>query len=325
MFLSFVTAAAVSATTLLSPVAAAPAACAWQVAPVTAPSGSKPGNLAVTGTDGHGDYSGYELLGGQDTRFILWHQGQPEIQPSPGASTQSVDQNSSGTVLLTALVDGRRQIFTFDGRHTGTGTFTPVPLPAGYDSASAAAINDRGDIVGGARRTADRHSVAVLWSTLSTGSGPTVIESPDDSWTGAVDVDEDGTVLLGGGYKVLLWKNGQVTPLSLTPSIPRALRAGTAVGLDLREDGTHGILWNGPKDPRYLDASSSAEDINAHGLIAGKNTAGTAAAWQGTQSLGALPLPPGATSATATVVGDDGTILGSAGEAGPVAWRCAPR
>jgi uncharacterized membrane protein len=324
MFLSFVTAAAVSATTLLSPVAV-PAACAWQVTPVTTPSGSKPANVVVTGTDGHGDYSGYELLGGQDTRFILWNQGQPEIQPSAGDTTLPVDQNSSGTVLLTAFVNGQRQIFTFDGSHTGSGAFTPVRLPAGYDSASATAINDRGDIVGSARRTADRHSVAILWSTLSTGSGPTVIDSPDDTWTGAVDVDEDGTVLLGGGYKVLLWKNGQVTPLSLTPSIPRALRGGTAVGLDLRADGTHGILWNGPKDPRYLDASTTAEDINAHGLIAGENTAGTAAAWQGTQSLGALPLPPRATSATAGVVGDDGTILGAAGDAGPVAWRCAVR
>jgi uncharacterized membrane protein len=322
MFLSFVTAAAVSATALLSPVAAAPAACAWQVTPVAAPPGSDPAYVVVTGTDGHGDYSGYERFDGRDTRFLLWHQGKPEVQPSPGVSTYPVDQNSSGKVLLTSLVNGQRQIFTFDGGHTGTGAFTPIPLPAGYDSASAEAINDRGDIVGSARRTADSHSVAILWPALSTGNGPTVIDSPDYDWTAAVDVDEDGTVLLGGGYKVLLWKDGEVTPLLLTPSIPRALRGGTAVGLDLRPDASHGILWNGPKDPRHLDASSTAEDVNAHGLIAGKNTAGAAAAWQGTRSLGALPLPPRATSATATIVGDDGTILGAAGNAGPVAWRC---
>jgi uncharacterized membrane protein len=322
MFLSFVTAAAVSATTLLSPVAAAPAACAWQVTPVTTPAGSDPANVVVTGTDGHGDYSGYRRLGGQDTQFVLWRKGEPEIQRSPGASTTTVDQNSSGRVLLTALVDGQRQIFTYDGRLTGNGAFTPVRPPAGYDSVSADAINDRGDIVGSARRTADRHSVAILWPALSSGNGPTVIDSPDYDWTGAVDVDEDGTVLLGGGYKVLLWKDGVVTPLLLTPSIPRALRGGIAVGLDLHPDRTYGILWNGPKDPRYLDASSTAEDVNAHGLIAGKDAAGAAAAWQGTQSLGALPLPPKATSATATVVGDDGTILGAAGNTGPVAWRC---
>jgi hypothetical protein len=124
MFLSFVTAVAVSATTLLSPVAA-PAACGWQVTPITVPIGGTPADVVVTGTDGHGDYSGYEMLGGQDTQFLLWHQGQPEAQPSPGDSTLPVDQNSSGTVLLTALVDGQRQIFTYDGAHTGTGAFAP--------------------------------------------------------------------------------------------------------------------------------------------------------------------------------------------------------
>ncbi len=325
----FVFGAVLLSAVLSAPVAAAePAPCAWQVAPVPT-DGWDAAGVFVTGSDGHGNYSGYARFG-QDTQLLLWTQGgEPESVEPPndfGTRTQPVDENSAGTVLLeTSTPEGYARPFRYVGGHTGAGTFHALPTPEGHEQPEVSALNDRGDVVGTARRSADAHMVAVLWPAA--GGAPVVIDSPEYHWTGATDIDEDGTVLLGGAYEAHLWRDGQVIPLPepAPPVIGRALRGGKAVGIALGPEAPRAVLWNSPSDIQFLDGGGTAEDINQHGLIAGHLDTwnGPAAAWQDAQPLGRLPLPPGATAATLLRASDDNTIFGYAEpDIGPVRWTC---
>jgi hypothetical protein len=225
------------------------------------------------------------------------------------------DENASGTVLLD----------TSAGPHLyADGVFTPLPGLTGYRNFDASAMNDRGDVVGTAMRSADSHSVAILWPANGT---PVVIDSPDYHWTGGSDIDEDGTILLGGAYQAVLWRAGRVIPLPnpSPPVLPRALRGGKAVGIDLDAvEAPRAVLWRSPQDVRYPQNGGAAEDINSSGLIVGHlNTSlSPLAVWRGTRLLAELPLPPDAAGVTSPRISDDGTVYGNAGVAGPVFWTC---
>jgi hypothetical protein len=83
-----------------------------------------------------------------------------------------------------------------------------------------------------------------------------------------------------------------------------------------------GLLWHGATDPGSLEKSGTADEINAHGLIAGSLTdlTGPPAIWRDTT----LPLPPGATAAENFIIGGgDDVIFGQAdNNVGPIRWYC---
>jgi hypothetical protein len=243
--------------------------------------------------------------------------------PAGFDSAVPAGQNRSGTVLVNATAvtaPAAHQIFLYRA-----GTYEPLRLPAPYRDARGVAINDRGDVVATASVPGGTGSVVLLWSVLA--AGPRVIAPPELPWASAVDLDEDGTVFLGEGYSAYLWRSGTLTALPPSPGTPvltRAISAGNAVGTVLDPAGPRAVLWS-HDTPRLLDGGGAAESINRHGTIAGRAGAwdGPPAVWQGTGLVTKLPLPEAATSASADLIGDDGTVFGKGdGGTGPVLWHC---
>jgi hypothetical protein len=308
-----VIATAVLALSVFLPTTAAAAAeCTWTVEAVTPPEGYPAQSTYVTGTDSAGNYSGW-ALGTSNSEVVLWAKGEPRTIALPDFYLPiGVDQNHAGTVLLQALrsPDGGG-VYTY----SAGGVLSHLPLPDGYEQPSATAINNRGDVLGAAVRTSDSQRVTLLWSDLA--AGPIVIDGE------GVDIDDDGTVLLGDGH---LWRGGVLTPLPSKQTMFNAIQQGSVVGTQVVSwPESDGLLWHGATDPRPLEMSGTADEINAHGLIAGSLTdlTGPPAVWRDTTLLGTLPLPTGATDAETFVIGDDDVIFGQAdNNLGPVRWHC---
>lgn len=310
---------------LTTPMAQAqPDLCTWQVSTISPPGRDEARLTHVTGSNSAGDYSGY-VGWGDSNQLVLWTDGHAEVQPSPEGVTslRPVDENSSGTVLLNARSDatgdGVAFLYTRAGR-----TYLPLPLPAGFTSVSATAINERGDVVGRVQRKADERGEVAIWPVL--GSGPIVLDLPQLVSPLGVDIDDDGTVLIGGGYDAHLWRDGVLTTLTDKNVLTRAIRNGKAVGAELSETRTRAVQWKSPTEIEYFHQGIIAERINRNGLVAGTLVAwtGPAAVWQGTNLLGGLPLPKGADSVVTTAIGDDNVVYGYAKpDIGPVRWDCA--
>ncbi|SEF26454.1 hypothetical protein SAMN05421837_103326 [Amycolatopsis pretoriensis] len=300
------------------------ASCTWRAEPVPVPPFAEPRSYYVDATDGEGNFSGRTFVGQSAFGVVLWEHGEPRQLDLPEGFDSAVPagQTRSGTVLVNATsfatTPATQQIFLYRN-----GTYEPVRLPAGYRNARADAINDRGDVV--ATASVPGGSVVILWSVLA--AGPIVISPPELPWASAVDIDEDGTILLGDGYSAYLWRSGTLTPQPPSPGTPvltREISNGTAVGTVLDPAGPKAVLWS-QDAPHLLDGGGEAESVNHHGTIAGRLGAwdGPPAVWQGTSLVAKLPLPAGAASASADLIGDDGTVFGRGdGDTGPVRWRC---
>ncbi|RSN34530.1 hypothetical protein DL990_12815 [Amycolatopsis sp. WAC 01416] len=315
-----------------APAAASPApgaaTCSYQVTPVAVPPGAERQRVDVVATDGAGNYSGTEIVGSSGAyRLVLWHGDDPEtVEPPKGFdSVAPRSQNRSGTVLVNAVsvADRKRQIFLYRD-----GNYEPLAIPDGFVDPRGVAINDLGEIVATANPVGGTGSVVIAW--LSHAAGPVIIAPPELPYASAVDIDQDGTIMLGDGYSAYLWRAGKLTALPPSPEVPvlsRGISAGRAVGTILDAKGPKGVVWTG-NIPELLEGGGAAESINRHGLIAGRARAwdGPPVVWQGTRLAAELPLPAGSTSARADLVSDDGTVFGNADAgAGPVHWRCAVR
>jgi hypothetical protein len=304
----------------------APAACTWRAEPVPVPPFAEPSSYYVDATDGEGNFAGRTFVSQSAFGVVLWEHGEPRQLDLPTGFDSAVPagQTRSGTVLVNATsfdtTPATHQIFLYRN-----GTYEPLRLPAGYRDARADAINDRGDVVATASVPGGTGSVVILWSVLA--AGPRVIAPPELPYASAVDIDEDGTVLLSGGYSAYLWRSGTLTPQPPSPGTPvlaREISGGTAVGAVLDAAGPKAVLWS-QDTPHLLEGGGTAESVNRQGTIAGRVGAwdGPPAVWQGTSLVTKLPLPEGATSASADLIGDDGTVFGRGdGDTGPVLWRC---
>jgi hypothetical protein len=305
-------AVAVMTTTTLG---AAPAGAVpgWQATLLPLPVGHPEASGFLTGTDGKGGYSGNFYID-EGMQVITWRDGKPSLRGTPaGYDWPSVDdQNSAGTVLVTATdtTTGGYGMFTLDD-----GGYRPVAPPIGYTSAGAVAINSRGDILGTAWKDDSTKFVTVLWPVL--GVGPMVI--PDETGEYPVDLDDDGTILFTSDGHASVWRNGQADKLAIPAGFDAIsgskIRNGAIVGY-ARGSAVAGILWSTPGDPKPLEASGSAQAINASGLIAGElppdlgSAYGPPAAWHNTTFLGKLPMPDGFERGHVYAVGDDGAITG---------------
>ncbi|GAA3438789.1 hypothetical protein [Kutzneria kofuensis] len=327
---------AVLATVLLAlgagtatPAVAAAETCDWHVAKVAAPAGYDERHTTVTGTDSHGNYSGWVLSNTSDSGVVvLWTNGQPRVVDEFADFTypQVVDENSAGTVLVSGhqRSTDRTGAFLYAGGHTGHGTLSYLPSPAGYVTDYAVALNERGDVLARGHAVKDGHEVSLLWSTLA--AGPTVIDTPYGS---GKDLDDDGTVLLydGASNPAHLWRNGRIIPLAAEyPTMVAAVRAGRVIGTKVESwPESQSLLWTDPAAARPIDNGGTAQAVNAHGLIAGDrgDLVGPPAVWSGTTFLADLPLPDGVTDDAGTyVVGDDDTVFGKAYQYGALKWTC---
>ncbi|MFC0541479.1 hypothetical protein [Kutzneria chonburiensis] len=313
------------------PAAAAAQTCTWQVSKVSTPAGYLERSTTVTGTDSHGNYSGTTGSVATDAAIpLVWTNGRPRVADELSDFTypQVVDENSHGTILVsgTQRGTGRSGAFLFTNAHSGHGTLTNLPTPAGYATDYAVALNERGDVLARGHAVKDGHEVSLYWSTLA--AAPIVIDTPYGS---GVDLDDDGTVLLydGADNPAHLWRHGQIVPVAADfPTLFRAIRNGTVIGTKVESPWpeSQSLLWREPGTARAIDNGGTAQAINARGLIAGSKGAlvGPPAVWSGTTYLADLPLPAGITDdSDVYVIGDDNTIFGRVSDYGPLQWNCA--
>ncbi|MCO1575732.1 hypothetical protein M8C13_08160 [Crossiella sp. SN42] len=313
--------AAVLATGLLAPAATAAPACTWRASAVPTPAGLDPADFAVTGSDGSGNYSGHYKAGSAEAVFYRWVNGNPVAQPPAATALRLVvDENAAGTVLLQGETG---VLFT----QTKAGTYHSLAVPAGFTSVTALAINNRGEVLASATRTADNRSVGLLWRS----TGTVVVDAPGTSGVRAVDLDDQGAVLLNttntAELAALVWRDGDISRNGLRTRLsPRAISGGMAVGVDLSSLEPAGWQWDSEHgNVTYLPRSTWAESINHTQLVGGQadRPDGPPAVWRAESFVTLLPLLPGMTTARVNHVGDDGVVFGRGG--GPlrsVRWRC---
>lgn len=150
------------------------------------------------------------------------------------------------------------------------------PLPGEFTS-MAEGINNRGQIVGGARRESDDSSRA---------------------------------------FHAVIWNDRAITPLAELPDAQESLALainspGQVVGYSGSADGRRPVVWvDGAVTPLSADAGE-AQDINDRGQIVG-SVGGTAVLWESSAS-GGTPLgdlPGGADSSAAYAINEAGQIVG---------------
>ncbi|WHT16381.1 hypothetical protein N8J89_24960 [Crossiella sp. CA-258035] len=308
-----------------SPPAAAAPDCTWQVSQVTAPDGYDPAYIQVTGVDGKGNYSGYYASSSSPV-LVRWQQGVPHIQAKPAGMryATSGDMNAAGVQVVNGLRPGSNVSVPLT--HSPETGYRELPVPPGMSDVRAVAIADNGDVVGDVRREDNRRNVAVHWP--ASGTAPVVIDPPSLLLASAYEIEDDGTVLLGGGYNAAVWRDGQlIAPAEFSNGVLSAgLVNGKVYGTRLRDNRTW--VWDVRTGTvTYREGASSISAVNRHGLIAGQvgDSFGPVAVWQDTRFLGELPLPAGATEARVAKVADDNTVFGhSIGERrGALRWHCA--
>ncbi|GAA4529215.1 hypothetical protein [Amycolatopsis samaneae] len=318
------------ATLAVSPADAADAAPGWQVSYLATPDGYPDAVGVVHGTDSHGGYAGTLKLGDSD-QVVTWKDGQPTVHPLPtGWSRPKVGgENWAGTVVGEVTIGKGQQAFML----TEAG-FELLPSPAGYPYLGATAINNRGDVVAYGFDTRGTGQ-SVLWRA-DDRAHPEVLTSAG-IFSGAADIDDDGTVLLNRYPEAMLWKDGVVRKLTspepggLTRG--EAIRNGVVVGMHLtyQTSARQGLLWHDTDAPTPLPGAFTANKINRFGLVAGRATSqtGPLGTWLGTHRVGDLPLPEGMTNVgDPGALGDDGTVVGTVGSTRltldvgrPVIWR----
>lgn len=293
----------------------------WKLTLLSLPEGHEDAIGYVTGTDGRSGYSGYLRIG-DGAQVVTWTAGRPELRGAPSGAefARTDDQNPAGVIVGSAIDydTGRSAPFSLDAAG-----FRLLPLPDGYSDGFATAINERGDIVGGASGGGGVPGGVVLWPA----GGDAQVLKVDLPGVSAADIDDDGTVLLDSVAGEYLWKNGTLTRLvdPADHAYPQAMaiKNGWVVGTasSTTEAGSTGFLWCQPTVPTTcqsaapipLPRGSVASEINGARLIVGRERSaavnGPLAVWQGDQYLERLPVPAGQVG-TAGALSEDGTVAG---------------
>lgn len=308
----------------------AESSCSWQA--MAMPPVEKVGEVHVSAASGTGNYSGRVLEVDPDGRaivdMVLWNRdgSSGRVHPAPVGfkGTAPVDENRSGTILLDAeRLDGTgSQEFTYSGGHEGKGVYRALPTPEGFRYVRAEAINNRGDVLGDGSRI-DGDGAPVVWP--GDGGPPVVITlPPDNRLAQAVDIDDDGTVLLYLSKGPHVWRNGQLTKLAqpegYTFEWADSIRNGLVAGHARTNDGLYtyqGFLWLTPSRVVPIKNSSIARGINKNGLIIGETTGSwTEGVWLGTHLVSELP-----DAYALRLIADDNSILGESALGNNTVWR----
>jgi hypothetical protein len=305
---------------------AAEAAAGWQATMLAKP-GDWRGGL-VTGTDGKGNYSGlYYNVGGDGPKMAVWHGGAVVgVAPPAGClEVSAVGEATSGVIAVAAgYCDGdpnASRPYTYSG-----GAYHALPLPGGYTSARAEAIDAGGDVLG--RAAGPDGDATVVWPAGSTGPSVVLDTLPGQH---AVDIDGD-SILFHSDAGSYLWQSGTMTALTVPGAWDdadgTAVCGGLVVGYASRGSAFEraATAWPQPTQPETLQAGGDriASDCNTSGLVAGDLMT-----WRGSGAAGSLPLPPGYEEGSVGAVGEDDSVVGAVtfyADSGkqyddPVVWR----
>ena len=293
--------------------AAAEAVCTWKATALPLPAGITQGR--ATAADNQGGYAGIAM--GTPERVVLWKAGKivdyGQVPFAPYLVTVA-DVNRSGTVVG----HGLRTMYTY-GPFRSVGTrIEALPVPEGTYSATARAVNDRGDIVGQYVRKLGERGRAVMWPADRPGQMIELTGLPGTDTMVANDIDEDGTVLVdvvtdNGSPTGYRWRDGVATklvpPVASKDVSGKAISAGRVVGWISPADqsGLRAVQWDAAGRASLLPEGSVADSVNRDGLVVGDtHTAGVGAMiWRNGKLEAKLPSSP---QLFAGRVGDDGGV-----------------
>jgi len=129
-----------------------------------------------------------------------------------------------------------------------------------------------------------------------------------------------------GGYQAVIWHDGNVTKVMLPGDLEEQLQdvnsTGTAVGWSYQDTGPVPYVYRDGRVSQLPGVKhGSALAINDAGAIVGDDSAGAALLWpSATAEPIRLPLPAGASAATANDIDEDGTVVGSIDRKRPYVW-----
>lgn len=201
--------------------------------------------------------------------LVRWDNGVPHPLPVSGLDAYAAGVNSAGVVagyVGHAQTDQSAWVYA-------DGQVTTLPLPAGYSSAAAIAINGRGEVVGNAYKDSGDLSV-VVWS-VDGSRAPRLLEPRGAS---AFDIADDGTVvgILAGPVRPYAWDPdgvGRVLPVpaGAQQAIPATVRGEWAAGgAQERSGAAMALRWNlrtgevsvvGGREPAFASAVNSRGDV----------------------------------------------------------------
>lgn len=303
------------------------AACTWRTSPLPVPSGAREFSINVDATDHNGGWAGDASMSDRDHVFS-WKNGTvTDLGATPMAPGQTIltqatvaDENRAGTILVNLFVSPYQQIHP-PYRIRG-GQWEALGLLPGATHWEAVAINDAGDVLGTnwVARNGKTGEVVVRWPAGQTAA----VEVPGIPFaTRAIDLDEDGTMLVGvrnpttGAYDPNIVRGGVRTALQTlsgtTNPDARKISNGRVIGQTFPRSGAVGVFWD--LSPHSLPNSTDGILINRDNLAIGRRSSGF-----GVWRSGVLEFSFSATDVGA--ISDDGSFAGTLNYL-PTVWRCS--
>jgi hypothetical protein len=239
-----------------------------------------------------------------------------------------------------AIADGRRRRFRRGIGYTGAAAVTALAVAGTSVAGGVFGDSPTQSAATGTARTAVPTPSKAAYTIPGTpgwrapaATAPTSctldrLPAPDNAPQALVSgADPTGRYIVGrsypkaGGYQAVIWHDGKADKVMLPGDLEESLQdvnsAGTAVGWSYAGGGED----TGPVPYVYRDGKvsklpgvrrGSAYAINDAGAIAGDDSADAALVWpSATAQPIRLPLPAGASSATARDIDEDGTVVGS--------------
>jgi hypothetical protein len=278
--------------------------------------------------------------------LVTWTDRAATVHGRPeGFDTAYVeDQNRAGLIVGASMhLDEPRaeRAWTFDARG-----FTLLAAPEGYTDTYATAVNDRGDVFGGATRDPNTSNWEPFVWPAENLAAPRAVGLPkefSERLYGFVDIDHDGSLIYNTWDGPGRWKDGTFTPLpTYVDGVQPAATAGAVDGGQFVGkarlttevpilDGC--VYWPAPDvHPQSLPGCTWAFGMNRERLVLGTEETpfGTPqyyGVWQDGTYTGRLPTLPGFPVIAPRFVGDGGAIVGVARGEGnsalgrPVIWR----
>lgn len=311
--------------------AASTAGCTWRASALPVPAGAS--ILDVDGTDHSGGWAGTAYFSGDRWHILSWKNGTVTdygpVAPTTTAFVRVVDENRSGTIIGNSTDGQWGQIKT--AFRIRAGVLEQLAVLPGGSQAIAAAINDTGDIVGTnlVQRNGSWGTAVVRWPANQAAP----VEMPGlPLHSTAIDLDEDGTLLVGlrnpetQGQVPHVLRGGVLSALpplarNQTP-YGRAISNGRVTGSVLPKGGQYtGVVWERDLTPHTLPNAGEGLLINRDALVVASHaSAGLShGVWRGSTLEHAFGTFDDHVYTGA--ISDDGTFAGDL-RGQPTVWRC---
>jgi len=305
-------------------------ACTWQTSALPVPAGANVFSFSIGGTDHSGGWVGRASMS-DGWHVFAWKNGTVTDygRPLPSGIATVPDENRAGTIVANRI-DGTFQQITMAFRIRGGQWEQLAPL-SGATRSLAEAINDAGDIIGTnwVPRNGKTGPVVVRWPAGQTAA----VEVPGIPFDSrAIDIDEDGTLLVGvrdaitGAYLPNVVRGGVRTALPQLAGNQDLeavqLSNGRVTGWVYTNSRYTGVVWERDLTPHALPNATQGLLINRDGLVVGRRS-GTNVSY-GVWRDRTLEFTFDASNDNLDLgaISDDGTFAGTLRYA-PTVWRCA--